>query len=68
MTVTPERLVTELENMGVRIVGRNIVSPFNMRDLPSKDARINFLIETCGYKLADEKAFTRRNRRVNLRN
>jgi len=52
-----EELVAELETMGVLFYGHTIVSRFRMTDPPGKDARINFLVEKCGYKLVDEKGY-----------
>ncbi|MBE3064349.1 MAG: hypothetical protein IMZ69_04955 [Spirochaetes bacterium] len=43
--------------LGVRIYGRAIVSPYSTRDSAAKMQLINFMVEKCGYTLADEKAF-----------
>jgi hypothetical protein len=46
--------------MGVRVYRKVIVSPFSTRDSLDKCALINFMVESCGYTLADERAFPRK--------
>ena len=57
MNPSEENIRKQLEHIGVRVYRKVIVSPFNVRDSDAKMARINWLIEKCGYTLSDERAF-----------
>jgi len=52
-----EKILGHLQAQGIRVYGRTIVSPYSTRDSAAKMQLINFMIEVCGYSLADEKAF-----------
>lgn len=58
MKQSEESILKQLQSQGVRVYRKAIVSPFSTRDSPAKCALINFMIEKCGYTLADERAFT----------
>lgn len=54
------KIQVALSQLGVRIYRKTIVSNFSTRDSADKCALINFLIESCGYTLADERGYPRK--------
>jgi hypothetical protein len=55
--MTEEKILNQLQAQGIRVYGKVIVSPYSTRDSAAKMQLINFMVEKCGYSLADEKAF-----------
>lgn len=45
----------QLQGVGVRVIGKTIISPFSTRDSAAKCALINLMIEKAGYTLSDGK-------------
>jgi hypothetical protein len=52
-----EKTLAQLHAQGVRVYGKTIVSPFSTKDSAAKMQLINFMVERCGYTLADGKGF-----------
>jgi hypothetical protein len=57
MSITEEKILAQIQALGVRVYGKNIVSPFSTKDSAAKMQLINFMVEKCGYSLADERAY-----------
>ena len=51
------KILDQLVASGIRVYEKTIVSPYSTRDSAAKMQLINFMVEKCGYSLADEKAF-----------
>jgi len=60
MTITEEKILEDLKSKGIRVYGKRIVSSFKTTDSAERMARINFLVEKCGYTLHDEKGFPKK--------
>jgi hypothetical protein len=52
-----EKILGQLQGQNVCVHGKHIVSPYRTRDSAAKMQLINFMIEKCGYILADERDF-----------
>jgi hypothetical protein len=66
MKISEEKILKQLQSIGIRVHGKTIISPFKMTDPPVRDAIINLLIEKAGYTLSDGRGFVLPAEKVSL--